>query len=175
MEGKPGEAGSDLPGRADLIGQPLAPSQDVLDQVGAAARGTSLHAGELETIAAVKDFGRGQPDYDIIAVIDDRAARKFAGSQGLHQGDQLVGSLGLLARIHERGWQVPGTSFRQDVDRLVAAGARLNANLIDGVVRQFEKERLQSVLPQEHAQASPSGPQAPSQTGHKEPEPEIGL
>jgi len=82
----------------------------------------TLHRGEAEAIVLAKELQAER------LVMDDQDARRFADRSGL----KTVGTLGILLLAKQRG---EIASLRQEIERLLNLGFRVNPRLITAVLQ----------------------------------------
>lgn len=96
--------------------------RDVVDRTAVDLVKAALHKGKSEAIVLATELRAER------LVIDDQDARRFAD----HCGLKTIGTLGILLAAKQRGEVV---SLRQEIDRLLILGFRVNPRLVDAVLQ----------------------------------------
>ena len=96
--------------------------RDVADRTAVNLVQATLHRGEAEAIVLAAELQAER------LVIDDQDARRFADRSGL----KTIGTLGILLAAKQRG-AIP--SLRDEIDRLLALGFRVNPRLVAAVLQ----------------------------------------
>ncbi len=96
--------------------------RDVADRTAVDLVKATLHRGEAEAIVLATELKAER------LVIDDQDARRFADRCGL----KTVGTLGILLAAKQRG---EIASLRQEIDRLLVLGFRVNPRLVAAVLQ----------------------------------------
>lgn len=96
--------------------------RDVADRTAVDLIQAALHRGEAEAIVLATELQAER------LVIDDQDARRFADRCGL----KTVGTLGILLSAKQRG---EIASLRQEIERLLILGFRVNPRLVAAVLQ----------------------------------------
>lgn len=121
-----GRPGAGLVGRIDTLSV-RSERIDVLRQESAAP--ASVHDGELGCIALAQDLRGDDPACDVLAVIDDLAARNLAIRNGLTPATGLTGTLGVLRLLH--AYALAAAPLADEISLLHASGHRFSRALIE--------------------------------------------
>jgi uncharacterized protein len=100
--------------------------REVIDRTAVNLVKAALHKGEAEAIVLATELRAER------LVIDDQDARRFADRCGL----KTVGTLGILLAARRRG---EIASLRQEIDRLLALGFRVNPRLVAAVLQTADE------------------------------------
>jgi|SRR6266540_1798957 uncharacterized protein len=96
--------------------------RDVADRTAVDLIQAALHKGEAEAIVLATELQAER------LIIDDQDARRFADRCGL----KAIGTLGILLSAKQRG---EITSLRQEIERLLTLGFRMNPRLVAAVLQ----------------------------------------
>lgn len=136
LRAKAGAPGSTLP---ELVRPSAVPENAIRTLLHDSRTPRRLGLGELGVVAMTESMR--DPSAEVVAVIDDGPACRFAVQRGLAVGAGLMGTLGVLGMLHGRGLQK--RSAAGEIEILRAAKQRLGIALID----QFLDDRAAELAP----------------------------